>query len=376
MSRGVGQRLARVVATVGAANAALLAAHAVVNQRHLRRPVPASCDERISVLIPARNEASRIGATLSSVLAQVGVPELEVIVLDDGSTDDTPQVLENYSDTRLRVLRSDTEPPEGWLGKPWACARLAEEATGSILVFLDADVVLEPWAIGAAAQLLRNGGYSLISPYPHQVALTWPERLVQPLLVWSWLSTLPLEQAERSPRPSLAAANGQCMVFDATAYRQIGGHQCVHDNVLEDVGLMREVKGAGLRGNVVDGFAMARCRMYESGSSMVDGYTKSLWAAFGGPLGSIAVNTLLAGTYLVPPVLAITAKDPGTRIVGTVGYFAGVAGRMAVANRTGERQLPDALLHPVSIAAFIGLNALSWSRHQRGQNTWKGRSLG
>ncbi|MFM8430645.1 MAG: glycosyltransferase, partial [Holophagaceae bacterium] len=69
-----------------------------------------------------------------------------------------------------------------------------------------------------------------------------------------------------------AAANGQFMVFDANAHRQIGGHAAVRDNVLEDVGLMRAVKAAGLQGNVVDGFAMAQCRMYESGSAMVDSY--------------------------------------------------------------------------------------------------------
>ena len=369
------QRAVRTVTTVASINAAVLAVHAAVNQRHLRRPQPATSTEPVTVLIPARNEASRIGATLTSVLAQVGVPNLQVVVLDDGSTDGTATVLQSFNDPRLTVLHGQGDPPSSWLGKPWACARLAEHASGSVLVFIDADVVLEPWAIGAAVQLLRSSGLALVSPYPRQIAHTWPERLVQPLLVWSWLSTLPLRRAETSSRESLAAANGQCMVFDAAAYRRIGGHAAVRDNVLEDVGLMRAIKAAGLQGNVVDGFQMAQCRMYETGTALVDGYTKSLWAAFGGPLGSLGVTTLLGGTYLIPPVAALLSKDSRTRSIGAAGYLAGVAGRTVVAHRTGERVLPDVLAQPISIAAFVGLNAMSWWRHQRGRNTWKGRQV-
>lgn len=367
--------LGRTVTSIASVSAAALALHALVNQRYLRRPVPAASAEQISVLIPARNEAARIGASLTSVLAQVGVPNLEVIVLDDGSTDGTAEVLQSFEDPRLTVLHGDGDPPAGWLGKPWACQRLADHASGSVLIFIDADVVLAPWAIGAAVQLLRSSGLALVSPYPRQIAQTVPERIVQPLLAWSWLSTLPLRQAETSRRQSLAAANGQCMVFDASAYRRIGGHAAVRDNVLEDVGLMRAVKAAGLRGNVVDGFHLAQCRMYESGAAMVDGYTKSLWAAFGGPIGSLGVAAALGTTYLIPPIAAVAARDRNTRMIGAAGYLAGVAGRIVVARRTGERSLPDALAHPFSIGAFLGLNALSWSRHQRGRNTWKGRRV-
>jgi GT2 family glycosyltransferase len=374
-AKGAGQRAVQVATAAASIAAGALAIHAAVNQRHLRRPVPATSSEHISVLIPARNEAGRIGATLASVLAQVGVPNMQVIVLDDGSTDDTAQIVQSFADPRLTLIHGEADPPPGWLGKPWACARLAEHASGSVLIFIDADVVLEPWAIGAAVLLLRTSGLALISPYPRQIAHTWPERLVQPLLVWSWLSTLPLRQAENSSRPSLAAANGQCMVFDAAAYQQIGGHAAVRDNVLEDVGLMRAIKSAGLRGNVVDGFRMAQCRMYSSTADMVDGYTKSLWAAFGGPWGSLGVAALLGGTYLMPPMAAVLSKDSRTRAIGLAGYGAGVAGRMIVASRTGERTFPDALAHPASIAALLALNALSWSRHQRGRNRWKGRQL-
>ncbi len=115
--------------------------------------------------------------------------------------------------------------------------------------------------------------------------------------------------------------------------------------------------------------------MYENAKELTDGYTKSLWNAFGSPVGSIAVNSLLAFAYLVPPAAMIASRKKSHRLAGAVGYFAGVTGRALVAKKTGSKVLPDSLAHPVSIAIFIGLNAVSWSRHLRGTNTWKGRVL-
>ena len=108
---------------------------------------------------------------------------------------------------------------------------------------------------------------------------------------------------------------------------------------------------------------------------VVDGYAKSLWSAFGGPAGSVAVNGLLLATYVLPAVAAVAARDARTRRWGRVGYVAGVTSRALVARRTGERVLPDALAQPASIAAFAVLNAISWRRHLSRRNTWKGRPV-
>ena len=160
-----------------------------------------------------------------------------------------------------------------------------------MLVFLDADVVLAPQAVAATVQLLRAAGLDLASPYPRQLAETWSERLVQPLLQWSWLTLLPLRRAESSPRPSLAAANGQLLAVDAEAYRRVGGHAAVRAEVLDDVALRPRAQGrAAARGGVVDGTWLATCRMYEGWPTLRAGYTKSAWAAFGSPAGAAAVR--------------------------------------------------------------------------------------
>ncbi len=376
-------RAAVLAATVLAAG---LTAHTAWNTRHLRTaPVPAPGDpieqSRVTVLLPARDEAHRIEPCLAALRAQ-DHPALRVIVLDDGSTDGTGDLVRALvaDEPRFEVIDGGREhPPEGWLGKPWACQRLAQAALAGdpapdLLLFVDADVVLAPDAVRRIAALMRDSGLDLASPYPRQAAITAAERLVQPLLQWSWLTTLPLGLAEDSPRPSLTAANGQVLAITPRAYQRSGGHATVRHEVLEDIALARAVKAVGGRANVTDGTDLATCRMYTSRAELVDGYTKSLWAAFGSPAGSIGATGVLTFAYVLPPAAALLSRSPGTRAAGTLGYVAGVAGRVLVAGRTGGRPA-DAWSHPLSILALDGLTALSWRRHLRGQLTWKGRTV-
>lgn len=375
----VTSRTVRSLVTASTLTAAALAVHTAVNLKHLRRPAPDAPEivEPVTVLIPARDEADHIEATVRSVLAQTGVPDLSVVVLDDDSEDATAAIVRRLAeeDPRLRLAVGTEPPPPGWLGKPWACHRLAIDARGSALVFVDADVILLPHAVRAAVDTLRVGAFAMVAPYPRQVADSWLERLVQPLVTWSWVATMPLRWAETSNRPSLSAANGQFLAVDTIAYRSVGGHGAVRDQVIEDVALMRALKRAGHHTATVDGSHLATCRMYEGADAVVAGYGKSLWSAFNGVAGSVAVCTLLGTAYLVPPLAAVVARDRRTRVIGALGYTAGVASRAMVARRTGERIIPDAAGQPASIAAFVALSIVSWQRHLAGTNSWKGRPV-
>ncbi len=368
-------------ASVGAV---VLAAHAAVNARLLRRAPggPQSIEERVSVLLPARDEADRIGPTLRALLTQRGVPRLEVVVLDDGSTDGTAKVVRDIAadDPRVHLIDGGVHLPDGWLGKTWACARLAEaaDATSSALVFLDADVCLAPDGLARTVALLREAELHLVSPYPRQLADGAGPRLVQPLLQWSWLTFLPLALAERSRRASLTAANGQLLAVDAAAYRDWGGHTAVRNEVIEDVAIARAAKRHGFRAVVADGTDVATCRMYDDWPALQEGYTKSLWAAFGSPAGAAATMTALSVLYVLPPAAAVRALvrgRPRDAVVPIIGYAAGVYGRVVAAQRTGGRNA-DALAHPASIVVLVMLTARSWRARRRGQLTWRGRNIG
>jgi hypothetical protein len=376
--------VSRLVAAASAGSA-LLAAHAAVNARLLRSPpaavssggLRADAHSLVSVLLPVRDEAQRVGPCVRALLASRDV-HYELLILDDGSTDSTAEVVRRTagSDLRVRVLQGTPLPP-GWLGKPHACQQLADDAAGDVLVFVDADVVLRPDGLSRSLALLDDAGLDLVSPYPRQLVATAAERLVQPLLQWSWLTFLPLRLAERSASPALCAANGQLLACRAEAYRAAGGHTGVRAEVVEDVALARRFKAQGYRATVADGTDIATCRMYWGWPELRDGYTKSLWAAFGSTPGAVGATALLAWLYLLPPAAAVTGvvrrRSALTRM-GVAGYVAGVAGRMVTAARTGGR-LTDAPAHPASVAAMAWLTARSLRHHRAGTTTWKGRVI-
>jgi hypothetical protein len=361
--------VSRVVA-VGSALACAGAVHAAVNARLLRQPVlgPAAAASPASraaprpqtILVPARDEAATIAECVRTLTGQG-----EVVVLDDQSRDSTAELARAAG---ARAL-DGAPPPPGWLGKPWACAQLTAATDAAVLVFVDADVRVAPGAVAAAVDLLDAAGLDIVCPFPRQLAGTAGERLVQPLLQWSWLTTLPLRLAERSPRPSLTAACGQFVVVRRAALERAGGFAAVRDAVLDDLALVRAIKTTGGRGGVVDGTELASCRMYPGWSAVRAGYGKSLWAAFGSPPRAAAVMALLGTAYVVPPLAALR----GSRI-GLLGYLAAVASRVIAARRTGGRS-SDAVAHPVSVLVLGYLTAASWRDRRAGRLAWKGRPI-
>jgi hypothetical protein len=355
-----------------------LTLHAGVNAALLYRPParPPRTERAVAVLLPLRDEAARVGPCLRALLEQRDVPGLEIIVLDDGSTDGTADLVRSIAGQRVRLITGGPPPP-GWLGKPHACAQLAASTAAEILVFIDADVVLTPHAVAAAVALLdridnnssgtdSDDGVDLVSPYPMVVG----QHLVQPLLQWSWLTFLPLRAMRRSPQESLAAAAGQFLVVRAAAYAAAGGHGAVRDRVLEDIGLARAVKRSGGRIALADGSTLATCRMYPSWRELTNGYAKSLWASFGSPAGATTVVTLLIWLYVLPFAAMLTGS-----MAGAVGYLLAVAGRVVAARATGGRWFPAAFAHPLSILIFSWLVVVSFTRRRRGRLRWKGRPV-
>ncbi|SBT44818.1 glycosyltransferase [Micromonospora auratinigra] len=363
---------------------AALTGHTLVNAtRWLRRPTPGPVEvtEAVAVLLPLRDEAGRVTPCLRALLAQRGVPGLRIVVLDDGSTDGTADVVRAVAgdDPRLTLL-TGVAPPAGWLGKPHACWQLAgrTDPAPTVLAFVDADVVLTPYAVAAAVTELRAADATLLSPYPRILVRTAADRLVQPLLQWLWLTFLPLRAMERSARPSLAAAGGQFLVVDRAGYLRAGGHAAVADRVLEDIELARAVKRAGGRIALADGSRLAACRMYETWPELRDGYTKSLWASFGHPAAAAVVVILLLALYTAPPLVAVAALAAGAPTVAGVAflaYLSGVAGRALTARSTGGRAWPDALAHPVSVVVLGWLTLRSYHLRKRRRLTWRGRPV-
>lgn len=363
----------QIPVAVGTALSIAAARTVIRNSRRVPRPVAVSGEiaEPVSVLLPARNEAHRITPTLRSLLAQEHLGDLEILVLDDDSTDETAEVVRSVAagDPRVRVLSGRPLAP-GWRGKPHACSQLAEAARGSVLIFVDADVEFAPDAMAAAVSTLRAGGLGLLSPFPHQVMGSALEKLYQPMVAWTWLSNLPARLDPSTGLPSTVVANGQFLVFDSGAYRAIGGHEAVKDAVAEDHAILWAMLGSGAKAAAIDGSTLARCRMYSGGRELIDGYTKWL-ADWVDTRQKVAwAGAMIALTHLVPPAAALR----GSR-VGLLGYLAGVAGRVVVARRFAEQAFPSALAHPAACAMSAVMIVESHRRRHRNLACWKGRML-
>lgn len=203
----------RWVVNSGTALASASLVLTVSNARRSRAPdvdaLPVA--EPLSVLIPMRDEAANAPGCLRAVLAAIDrwPGPARIVVVDDDSTDDTAEILAICAATDPRVsVVAGTPPPAGWLGKSWACHQAAQQVPCSgVLAFVDADVRVSPFAFTATVAALRVAGLALLCPYPRQLADSPAERLIQPLLQWSWMSTLPLGIAERSSRPKGAGCD-------------------------------------------------------------------------------------------------------------------------------------------------------------------------
>jgi chlorobactene glucosyltransferase len=329
---------------------------------------------RISVLIPARNEEARLRPCLST-LSDSDYPILEILVLDDHSTDGTAQLVEQRTkgDSRIRLL-SGKSLPEGWVGKPWACHQLSKEAKGDYLLFVDADTRFSDITIANAVTLAHKEKADLISLWPYLESLTWSERLVIPFVHLFILFYLP-HWAKGSLR-CFGAANGQFVLFRRDAYEKIKGHESVHNHMVEDIAIARNMRAAGFKVLNLDGtnpghsIALVRCRMYTRFLEVWEGFTKNLYPSFDKNLPAFLLfQGIQIMIFLIPFILLFTPYR--TPLVWTeVGII--LALRLSVAHRFRQSYL-GAILHPIGQILIITIALNSWLQSLRGRLPWKGR---
>lgn len=371
---------------VTAALAALLTI-ATTNYRRFPRlqPVAVSSDAenvgalRISVLIPARNEAAIIGKTLRNLLAQ-DVPNLEILVLDDRSEDATAEAVCAIARQTPQVrLLCGKELPPGWTGKNWACAQLAEVATGDLLIFTDADVCWRPGALRSVLTAIDKLDADLLTVWPTQVTESWVERLTVPMMAMAVMGYLPVSLAHDFYHPLAAAANGQCMAFQRPAYAAIGGHAAVRNAIVEDVRLAQKIKAAGFKLRMIDGAGLVVCHMYDSARAAIDGYTKNILAGHQNRISLLLLSALFHWSLFLAPWLWLLFGQnwplPGWPVWPMLLMAAGVMVRAMTAHATRQR-VGDALLLPISVLIFtwIAARAIWWRLRYRGV-LWKGRLI-
>ncbi len=338
------------------------------NLRRFRRPDLSPGTPSISVLIPARNEAANIAAATAAILASTGVT-LELVVLDDGSTDATPEILAAIPDPRLRIATGTPLQP-GWSGKQHACAALARLATHDLMVFVDADVRLTPDALSRMAHFMATTNVGLASGFPRQITKTWSEILLLPLIHFLLLCYLPIIRMQRSPAPSLGAGCGQLFIARRSAYLQAGGHTAIRASLHDGLTLPRAFRRAGLMTGLFDATSFATCRMYTSAPQVWEGLTKNATEGMAKPAALPIWTAILAGNAILPTALILVA--PSTP--AAAACLCWLATRLVLATRF-RQPIVSAILHPIGIASLLALQWAALIRAARGQPaTWRGRA--
>ncbi len=321
----------------------------------------------VTIAIPARNEERNIAACLDAALAQQGVA-VEVVVMDDGSADRTADIVAGYAarDPRVRLEHAPTLPA-GWTGKVHACAKLAEAARGTHILFIDADVRLSPNAASDMAGHAARTGTGMVTGVPRQVIGSLGEAVTVPMINFLLFCYLPGGGRAFTKRPQMAAACGQLMLVERTAYEAAGGHAAIRGVMHDALQMARCMRSAGFATEIVEGHGLATCRMYNGLRESWGGFIKNAREGMATPVGLPIWTAMLAGAFLWPFALLFEAW-------AILAIALGYALRAAVTLRTREPWWTIAL-HPLAVLVAL---AIQWTALVRGllgkPAGWKGRA--
>ena len=334
--------------------------------------------ESVSILIPARNEERSIESCVKAALAS-RQSIIEVIVLDDHSSDRTAQIVRRLArhDKRLR-LSSAPPLPAGWCGKQFACSVLASLAAHPVLCFIDADVQLTPTGVARMTAALRKSGAGLISGFPLQITQTPLEQLLLPLMHFLLLGFLPVFGMRKLLAPAFGAGCGQMFVADREAYRKSGGHSAIRSSRHDGVTLPRAFRRAGIMTELCDATQLASCRMYQNAHEVFFGLLKNATEGLASPGRILPFSILLLVGQVLPLLLwlyAVTLSHSSRlQAIALAALVASYLPRMIAVFRF-KQPIFAALFHPLAILTLLGIQWYALIRSVfHIPSTWKGRS--
>jgi cellulose synthase/poly-beta-1,6-N-acetylglucosamine synthase-like glycosyltransferase len=321
----------------------------------------------ISILIPARNEEKNIRNLLESLTVQ-DYDNIEVIVGNDNSSDSTPAVVDEFAENFTFISGINIPPlPEGWKGKNHAAHILSSQARGRLLLFIDADVMIEAGTISSAAAYMNETEADIMSVFPRQLIYSPAERLIVPLLNFFLLSLLPLREVYRSSRISLTAGIGQFMIFKQSAYDLTGGHISVRNKTAEDMELVRLAKKKKLKVLAMLDGGLISCRMYDSLKQAYMGFVKNFYSGTSLSAPVFIVMLFIYCSALILPFLLIFLN-----IYYLIPLVMILIMRLIISIKSGQEVI-NILLHPFQIITMfiIGISSVIL----KGNIQWKGRRV-
>lgn len=327
-------------------------------------------EEKISILVPLRNEEENVENCLKSIYNQK-LENFEVICLDDNSTDKTFEKLKNLQKQykHLKTLKG-AELPNGWTGKNWACYQLANHSIGDYLLFVDADVRLSEEAVSTAISEMKRLNVSMLSVFPTQIIKSIGEYFIVPSMNWLLLTFLPLRFVYKFSHPSFVAANGQFIVFKREDYFKIGGHFSVHDKVVEDMELARLMKKNGFKIVTYLGGKLIFARMYKNFEEALNGFSKNFYLGFRTGYFQFIILLIFISVVFISPFLFLFFQNSFLLIVGLI-----IIQKFLISIKSYQKLHINLLLLPFQLILVVAIGIRSMLLTKKGKLTWKGRSL-
>src|ERR1700687_1586446 len=332
----------------------------------------AAPDERITAIVPARDEEMTIEACVRSLARQAEIAE--IFVVNDHSTDRTAEIVQGLAKEIRKVhLLEAREIPAGWLGKNHAVWEGAKRASGRWLLFTDADAELLDGAAARALRIAGETGAALVSFSPEQVTEAWYEKALIPF-VYSRVANHFSYDAVNNAESKTAAANGQFLMIRETVYDEIGGHESVAGEVLEDVALAKRVKAARYRIWFGSGVGVVRVRMYRSFDEMWEGWKKNLYLLVGGTPGAVIRELAWVVPWITLALLVLGLKVPPAFVAG-LGLLVARHAVYGSALLRNHFRVMYILYYIPAVALYAGVLWASYRAHVQGVVEWKGRRI-
>lgn len=271
----------------------------------------------VSIIVAARNEQAHLPACVASLLG-LQYNSKEIIIVDDRSTDRTPDILQS---TKGICTETINETPSGWVGKCWACYRGYSLASGDLLLFTDADVVHTPMSLSAAVSYQQHHQLDMLTLWPFMRLESFWERVIMPIVFRSFFLDFHGREVNNDAKPWYAGF-GPYILITRAAYEKVGGHRAVASSTEEDYQLASLVKGAGLRLRVLFGIDYVRTRMYTSLGEIWKGWLKNAFAGYDFRwLSALAGISLLLATTVLPFAFALVVSFAGGSLLMAAGLF-------------------------------------------------------
>jgi chlorobactene glucosyltransferase len=332
----------------------------------------------ISILIPARNEEENIKRCIISLTKQ-DYENIEILVLDDNSIDDTTKIVLELSQKDPRIkLYSGGPLKKGWLGKSYACWQLSKYAKGDYLIFTDADTLHFPNSISGAVACLLRYNLDALSVFPKEIMVTFHERMMVPFGHYIILSLMPLYLIRKAKNALFCTAIGQFMLFKKEVYKKIGGHKSVKGKILEDIKISKRVKSYGYKFMIFDGRSNVYCRMYRSFMEIVKGYSKVLFAVFDYKIFMISAAIILVAAIFLFPFfmipIGIIFGWPLVLIELIILQIIIILITRIILSLRFKCKAIDIIFHPISMIYLISIAINSIFTARTGMGVyWKGR---